>query len=66
MIFTDADKLKVAQREIKKREQVYARLIAKGKMSASQAAYEIAGMTAIAADYEERVAVEKRETELAL
>jgi hypothetical protein len=49
--FTAAEKLKCAERELKQRYRVYARLVAQNKMTQRQADREIALMEDIAADY---------------
>ena len=48
---TRADKLDAIEREIRYRERVYPRLIAKGALTAGFAAAQIAIMKEIAADY---------------
>jgi hypothetical protein len=50
-IITAADKLKCAERELKQRYRVYARLVDKEKMTQQQADREIELMEEIAADY---------------
>jgi hypothetical protein len=47
MISTE-DKLKCAEREVRRRKQVYPNRVETGRMSASEAAYELACMDAIA------------------
>ena len=49
--FSDEDKLKTAEREVKMRRRVYPRFVEEGKMSQVQADREIAIMEAIAEDY---------------
>jgi hypothetical protein len=49
--FSARQKLDCAEREVKQRHRVYARLVAAGRMSQSRADWEIALMSAIAADY---------------
>lgn len=49
--FTAKQKLDAADREVKQRVRVYARLIATGKMTKEKAEYETDIMRAIAADY---------------
>ena len=49
--FTAAEKLKCAERELKQRYRVYARLVAQNKITQRQADHEIALMEDIAADY---------------
>ena len=49
--YTDEDKLKAAEREVKMRRRVYPRWVADGKMTQVQADREIAIMEAIAEDY---------------
>ncbi len=51
MTISDQDKLECAQREIKQRRRVYARLVANGRMKQAAADREIAVMEAIAEDY---------------
>jgi BioD-like phosphotransacetylase family protein len=53
MTFTAADKHEAAVRELRKRKQVYPRLIMTRRMSQSEADRQIAVMEAIAADYAE-------------
>jgi hypothetical protein len=52
-VFSAADKHEAALRELKKRKQVYPRLIMTRRMSSEQAEWQIAVMEAIAADYAE-------------
>lgn len=52
-IFTRAEKRACAEREVKQRRRVYARLVAQGKMTQAFADEQIACMAAIAADYAE-------------
>lgn len=49
--FTNEDKYKAADREVKQRGRVYGRLVANGKMTREKADYEIEVMEAIASDY---------------
>jgi hypothetical protein len=58
-MFSPAEKLACCERELKYRTQVYARLVARGKMSDPQRHIEIALMEAIRDDYRELVAVEE-------
>ena len=50
-IITETDKLKCAERELAMRKRVYPRLVKQDRMSAGEAAHEIACMEEIAADY---------------
>jgi hypothetical protein len=50
-VITNADKLACAERELKMRQRVYPRWQEDGRMSAGKAAYELACMEAIIADY---------------
>jgi hypothetical protein len=49
--FTVAEKLRSIERELRLRQRVYPRLIARGEMSEANAQREIAVLEAIAADY---------------
>lgn len=51
-IITAADKLACAKRELSMRRNTYPRWVENKKMSAGQAAHQIAAMEAIVADYE--------------
>ena len=51
MIFTTTEKIACAERELRYRIRVYARLVAEGKISERQAKLEIALMGAIVDDY---------------
>ncbi len=54
MTISDQDKLACAQREIKQRRRVYARLVANGRMKQAAADREIALMASIAEDYRKK------------
>ena len=58
-MFTNADKLRCAERELVQRRRVYSRLIADGRMTKRQADREIELMAAIADDYQNKVDNEK-------
>lgn len=60
MTISNADKADCAEREVKQRQRVYARLVEAGRMRSETAAREIAVMTAIAADYREKADAEAR------
>lgn len=49
--FTAAEKATCAEREVRQRERVYARLVAAGRMSPDEAAKQIDTMAEIAAEY---------------
>lgn len=53
--FSDEQKLKACEREIKKRQWVYSGQVSKGKMTQANMDYEIAIMSAIADDYRKKV-----------
>ncbi len=53
-LFTNLEKAQAAEREVKYRKRVYNSLIQRGKMTVTNASYEIAVMNAIAQDYRER------------
>ena len=53
--FTDARKAAEARREVEQRRRIYARRVGNGRMSETEASYQIAVMTEIAEDYEDRV-----------
>lgn len=58
-VITNADKLACAKRELAMRKRVYPRWVEQqNKMSAGQAAHEIAAMEAIVKDYEAAAAKE--------
>jgi hypothetical protein len=57
-IITTADKLACARRELAMRKQCYPRWVEQHKMSAGQAAHQLACMEAICADYEWQLAEE--------
>ena len=52
MTFTYTEKLEAVDRELKKRRQVYPRLVANGTMTQALADRQIALMEAVKADYE--------------
>lgn len=56
MTYTAADKLACAERELKQRRRVYARLVAQERMSQAKADHEIGCMEAIAEDYRRELA----------
>jgi hypothetical protein len=49
--FTNEEKYKAADREVKQRVRVYGRLVSNGKMTQEKADLEIKLMEAIASDY---------------
>lgn len=57
--FTMEELRKCAEREFKKRDSVYPRWVAAGKLTQGQADRELAMMKAIASDYEERAKGER-------
>ncbi len=57
--FSEEEKLECARRELRERKRVYPRRIEAGKMSQPFANEQIALMTAIVADYEQRAAGER-------
>jgi hypothetical protein len=54
-LFSDEDKLKCVERELRLRRNVYPGRISRGAMSLVQAQRELALMAAIAADYRAKV-----------
>ena len=59
MNITKADKLACVERELKYRNRVYERLVARGKMSEPQRQHEIRVMEAIRDDYRDLVETER-------
>jgi hypothetical protein len=57
-IITTADKLACAKRELAMRKNAYPRWVEQGKLSAGQAAHQIAAMEAIVRDYEDALVEE--------
>jgi len=57
-IITTADKLACAKRELAMRKQCYPRWVEQHKMSAGQAAHQLACMEAIVRDYEDALVEE--------
>jgi hypothetical protein len=57
-VITTADKLACAKRELAMRKQCYPRWVKQNKMSAGQAAHQLACMQAIVADYEDALVEE--------
>jgi len=57
-IITTADKLACARRELAMRKQTYPRWVAQDKMSAGQAAHQLACIEAIVRDYEDALVEE--------
>jgi hypothetical protein len=55
-MWSDDDKLRAVEREIKYRRRVYGRLVEEGRMIRAKADEGIAIMEAIAEDYREKVA----------
>jgi hypothetical protein len=64
MTITTKDKLACAERELKFRKRVYARLEVRGKMTPHEAQHEINAMEAIVCDYRELVAAEEPQAEM--
>jgi len=63
-MITNQEKLQCAERELGYRRRVYARLVARGKMSEPQRVEELRLMEAIAEDYRALVADEQGELQL--
>jgi uncharacterized protein (DUF305 family) len=64
MAFTNLQKMRCAERELAKRQQVYPKWCEKGKMRPEQAAYEMAVMEAIAQHFRDLHEAEKAEEDL--
>ncbi len=54
MKFTDTEKRKAIEREIRFRQRVYPRWVASGRMKQEQADYQIAVLLEIAEDYRDQ------------
>jgi hypothetical protein len=58
-MYSETDKLRCIERELKYREHVYPRLVSAGKMTKTLMKREIELLQAIRADYEPRAQAEK-------
>lgn len=63
-VFTDLQKLRCVERELKMRKKVYPRWVRNGNMAADQADYEIAVMTEVVNEYSAKVQPELLQQEL--
>lgn len=52
--FTDEELARIAEREAKKRETVYPRWVAQGRISREEARFQLRGMRRIARDYRKK------------
>jgi hypothetical protein len=64
MAFTNLQKMRCAERELAKRQQVYPKWVEKGRMRQEQATYEMAVMESIAEHFRGLHEAEKAEEDL--